>query len=47
MFAPVQNCVEELALADEPDVRRLFAEERIKDLLLVTTYRANLPPWPA
>ena len=37
----------ELALQDDPDVRRLFKDERIKDILLVVTYRATLPPWPA
>jgi hypothetical protein len=36
----------ELKLPDTPEVRRLFEEEEIEDILFVITYGGHAPPWP-
>lgn len=35
----------ELTLPDRPEVRALFADEKIKDILFVLAYEAKRPPW--
>lgn len=37
----------ELTFPDTPDVRELFEQERIEDILLVITYSGYTPEWPA
>ena len=37
----------ELALPDRPDIRNLFNNEEIADILFVLTYSGRTPPWPS
>jgi hypothetical protein len=36
----------ELKLPDTPEIRRLFQEETVEDILFVITYKGETPPWP-
>ncbi|WP_346294111.1 neuraminidase-like domain-containing protein [Sphaerothrix gracilis] len=37
----------QLALPNTDNIRNLFQEERIEDILFVITYQGQTPPWPA
>jgi len=37
----------ELALPDTPEIRQLFKDERIEDILLVISYTGRTPEWPS
>jgi hypothetical protein len=36
----------ELALSNDADTRKVFADDGLEDILLVVTYDATTPPWP-
>jgi hypothetical protein len=36
----------ELAISSDPDTRTALRSNAVTDLLLVFSYRADLPPWP-